>query len=194
MSTAQSVSITLGERFVESVGPIVVKEVRQGLRAKVFAIFFGSLLVVCLSMALVAVAQATESAGIAFGKDFFGGYLTALGAVTFFVIPFVAFRSMVRELEDETWVLLTLTGLGSISIVRGKWVSAMSQALLFGSACAPFVLFCYFLNGIDILQIVAALVLAAGWSAFLTSVGKALQPAASTSAATICRMSMPLRK
>ena len=74
-------------------------------------------------------------AGIAFGKDFFGGYLTALGAVTFFVIPFVAFRSMLRELEDETWVLLTLTGLGSISIVRGKWVSAMSQALLFGSAC-----------------------------------------------------------
>lgn len=166
--------LSASERFVESVGPIVVKEVRQGLRAKVFAIFFGSLLVVCLSMALVAVAQATESAGTAFGKDFFGGYLTALGAVTFFVIPFVAFRSMVRELEDETWVLLTLTGLGAPSIVRGKWVSAMSQALLFGSACAPFVLFSYFLNGIDIVQVVTALVLATGWSALLTAVGVAI--------------------
>ena len=51
-----SAPATLSERFVESVGPIVVKEVRQGLRAKVFALFFGSLLVVCLSMALVAVA------------------------------------------------------------------------------------------------------------------------------------------
>jgi hypothetical protein len=168
------------ERFIESVGPIVVKEVRQGLRAKVFAIFFGTLLVVCLSMALVAVAQASESAGTAFGKDFFGGYLTALGAVTFFVIPFVAFRSMVRELEDETWVLLTLTGLGSISIVRGKWISAMSQALLFGSACAPFVLFSYFLNGIDILQVITALVLATGWSAFSTSVALALATQAHT--------------
>ena len=166
--------LSVSERFVESVGPIVVKEVRQGLRAKVFAIFFGSLLVVCLSMALVAVAQATEAAGTAFGKDFFGGYLTALGAVTFFVSPFVAFRSMVRELEDETWVLLTLTGLGAISIVRGKWVSAMSQALLFGSACAPFVLFSYFLNGIDIVQVVTALLLATGWSALLTSVGVAV--------------------
>lgn len=162
------------ERLIESVGPIVVKEVRQGLRAKVFAIFFGTLLVVCLSMALVAVAQATESAGVAFGKEFFGGYLTALGVVTFFVIPFVAFRSMVRELEDETWVLLTLTGLGAISIVRGKWVSAMSQSMLFGSACAPFVLFSYFLNGIDILQIIAALLLAAGWSALLTATGIAV--------------------
>ena len=164
---------TATERFVESVGPIVVKEVRQGLRAKVFAIFFGTLLVVCLSMALVAVAEASDSA-TAYGKDFFGAYLTALGAVTFFVIPFVAFRSMLRELEDETWVLLTLTGLGSASIVRGKWVSAMSQALLFGSACAPFVLFSYFLNGIDILQIVTGLVLAAGWSACLTALGLAV--------------------
>lgn len=165
---------TATERFVDSVGPIVVKEVRQGLRAKVFAIFFGTLLVVCLAMALVALAQATDSAGIAYGKEFFGGYLTALGAVTFFVIPFVAFRSMVRELEDETWVLLTLTGLGAISIVRGKWVSAMSQALLFGSACAPFVLFSYFLNGIDIVQVVTALVLATGWSALLTAVAIAV--------------------
>ena len=55
--------MTASERFVESVGPIVIKEVRQGLRAKVFAIFFGMLLVVCLSMALVAVAQASDSAG-----------------------------------------------------------------------------------------------------------------------------------
>lgn len=165
---------TASERFIDSVGPIVIKEIRQGLRAKVFALFFGALLVVCWSMALVAAAQATESAGVAFGKDFFGGYLTALGVVTFFVIPFVAFRSMVRELEDETWVLLTLTGLGSSSIVRGKWVSAMSQAVLFGSACAPFVLFCYFLNGIDLVQILTALVLAAGWSALLTSVGLAI--------------------
>ena len=158
----------------------VVKEVRQGLRAKVFALFFGTLLVVCLSMALVAVAEATDSAGVPFGKDFFAGYLSALGVVTFFVIPLVAFRSMMRELEDETWVLLTLTGLGAISIVRGKWVSAMSQALLFGSACAPFVLFSYFLNGIDLLQIVTGLALAAGWSALLTAAGIAVATQAHT--------------
>ena len=56
----------------------------------------------------------------------------------------------------------------------------MSQALLFGSACAPFVLFSYFLNGIDILQIVTALALAAGWSALLTAAGIALATQAHT--------------
>ncbi|MFZ5439457.1 MAG: ABC transporter permease [Myxococcota bacterium] len=159
----------------ERVGPIVVKEVRQGLRAKVFAIFFGTLLAVCFSMALVAFAGAAEAAGgVGWGRGFFSGYLTALGAVCFFVIPFVAFRSMSRELEDETWVLLTLTGLGAHSITRGKWVSALSQAALFGSACAPFVLFSYFLNGIDLLQIVVALVLSMAWTGFLTALALAI--------------------
>ncbi|MBL8915882.1 MAG: hypothetical protein JNM17_34605 [Archangium sp.] len=175
MSTAASPSSSsVTERFIETVGPIVVKEVRQGLRARVFAIFFGTLLVACLSMALIALAEAQDSVGSTFGKDFFGAYLTALGGICFFVIPFVAFRSMARELEDETWVLLTLTGLGPSAITRGKWTSAMSQALLFASACAPFVLFTYFLNGIDLVQIVTALVLAAAYCSFLTGLALAI--------------------
>lgn len=167
-------TLSVSERFADSVGPIVVKEVRQGLRARVFAIFFGTLLVVSLAMALIALADAQDRAGASIGREFFGAYLTALGGICFFVIPFVAFRSMARELEEETWVLLTLTGLGAKSITRGKWTSAMSQALLFASALAPFVLFTYFLNGIDLVQIVSALALSAAWSALLTAIGIAI--------------------
>ncbi|PZR04438.1 MAG: hypothetical protein DI536_34335 [Archangium gephyra] len=162
------------ERFTESVGPIVVKEVRQGLRARVFAIFFGILLSACFAIALVAIGDVSGFAGATAGRGFFASFITALGCVTFFVIPFTAFRSMVRELEDETWVLLTLTGLGAHSITRGKWVSAMSQSLLFSSACAPYVLFSYFLNGVDIVQLVSALLLAAAWSALLTALAIAI--------------------
>jgi len=167
-------TLSVSERVADSVGPIVVKEVRQGLRARVFAIFFGTLLVVSLAMAFIALADAQDRAGTGIGREFFGAYLTALGGICFFVIPFVAFRSMARELEEETWVLLTLTGLGAKSITRGKWTSAMSQALLFASALAPFVLFTYFLNGIDLVQIVAALALSAVWSALLTAIGIAI--------------------
>ncbi|MGV3622822.1 MAG: ABC transporter permease, partial [Archangium sp.] len=162
------------DRFTESVGPIVVKEVRQGLRARVFAIFFGALLTVCFVIALVALGDVSGFAGPHAGRAFFASFVTALGGVTFFVIPFVAFRSMMRELEDETWVLLTLTGLGAHSITRGKWVSAMSQALLFSSACAPYVLFSYFLNGVDLVQLLVALLLAGAWSALLTAVAIAI--------------------
>lgn len=167
-------AVTFSQRIEDSVGPIVVKEVRQGLRAKVFAIFFGLLLSACLVVALVAVSEAADRSGGELGRGFLAAYLAGLGAVCFFVIPFIAFRSMLREREDETWVLLVLTGLGGRNIVRGKWVSAMSQALLFASACAPFVVFSYFLNGIDLPQILLPLLLSAGWTCLLTGVGIAI--------------------
>ncbi len=162
------------ERFTELVGPLVVKEVRQGLRGRVFAIFFGVLLTACFFVALFAWGSATDGMSGRQGRETLALFLAAQGAVCFFIIPFTAFRSMMKELEDETWVLLTLTGLGSRPITRGKWLSAMSQSALYASACAPFVLFSYFLNGVDIPQITASLVLTAGWSAVLTSAAVAI--------------------
>lgn len=172
---------TFGDRVQDRVGPIVVKEVRQGLRAKVFAIFFSVLLTACLVGALIAMAEVSDATGDStHGRIFLAMYLGGLAAVTCFVIPFTAFRSMLREQEEETWVLLLLTGLGGRNIVRGKWVSAMSQALLFASAAAPFVVFTYFLNGIDIPQILAALLLLSAWTCLLTAVGIAIATQAHT--------------
>ena len=167
-------SDVIAERLADLFGPLVVKEVRQGLRGRVFAIFFGVLLAACFFVALFAWGQATPTGSGRYGRDTLALLLGAQGVVCFFIIPFTAFRSMAKELEDETWVLLTLTGLGSRSITRGKWVSAMSQAGLYASACAPFVLFSYFLNGVDIQQLVVALVLTAGWSALLSAVAVAI--------------------
>jgi ABC-type transport system involved in multi-copper enzyme maturation permease subunit len=167
--------MSFGERLIDRVGPIVLKEVRQGLRAKVFATFFAVLLITCLLVALVAVAQESGRAGDnTLGRNFLRLYLMGLSAVTCFVVPFTAFRSMLREQEEETWVLLLLTGLGGCNIVRGKWVSAMSQALLFASAAAPFVVFTYFLNGIDIPQVIISLLMLAGWTCLLTALAIAI--------------------
>jgi hypothetical protein len=77
---------------------------------------------------------------------------------------------MAREREDETWVLLTLTGLGPRSILRGKLSSFIVQGMLYGSAAGPFLLFCYYLNGIDLPTILLCVVVGAAWQLFLTSV------------------------
>ncbi len=160
-------AVTFSERLAEVAGPIVVKEVRQGLRARVFAIFFGLLLLGCLVVALVAAAEFDRSRSAELGPDYFRLFLAALALVEFFVIPYTAFRAMSREREDETWVLLVLTGLGPRRIVRGKVSSALAQGLLYASACAPFVLFSYYLNGIDLPTVLVALVMAAAWSCLL---------------------------
>lgn len=159
--------------FPERVSPLVVKELRQGLRGKAFAIAFGLVLAACFTIALVAAVFTTVQASGG-GRAVFAGFLTAQAVACFFVIPFTAYRAMTRELEDETWVLLALTGLGARAIVRGKWVSALGQVLLFASACTPFIVFSYFLNGVDLVQIATALVMTAAWAALLCAVGVAL--------------------
>src|SRR5439155_10883556 len=45
--------------------------------------------------------------------------------------------------------------------------------LLYASACAPFVLFSYYLNGIDLPTVLVALVMAAAWSCLLVCLGVA---------------------
>lgn len=166
-------SVAFSERLAEAAGPIVVKEVRQGLRARVFSIFFGLLLFGCLVVALIAAAQFDRDPMRDLGPDYFRLFLAALAIVEFFVIPYTAFRAMSREREEETWVLLALTGLGPRRIVRGKITSALAQGLLYASACAPFVLFSYYLNGIDLPTVLTGLVMSAAWSTVLVCLGVA---------------------
>jgi len=157
-----------GERVGERVNPIIVKEIRQGLRTRAFWIFFSLMLFACLVVSLVA--AATTEAYSNDGKAYFIAYDVCLALVLFFVIPYSAYRSMAREREEETWVLLTLTGLGPKAILRGKMGSFMLQGGLYASAAAPFLLFSYYLNGVDLPTIVLGVAAAITWQLFLTSV------------------------
>jgi hypothetical protein len=170
MSTAAPDALDrLSEAVAERSNPIVVKEVRQGLRTRAFWVFFILMLVANLFISLVAVAFAQDEREV--GPVAFGAYFAALALVQFFVIPYVAFRSMAREREDETWVLLTLTGLGPRRILRGKLASAVLQGLLYASVAAPFLLFSYYLNGIELPAILVTLAVSVAYQVFLTSIG-----------------------
>jgi hypothetical protein len=157
-----------GEQLSERLNPILVKEVRQGLRTKVFWIFFSLLLFTCLSIALAVYASA-HAFDLKSGLVAFGFFFATLGLVLFFVIPYTAYRSMSREAEEETWVLLTLTGLGPRKILGGKLQSFVVQGLLYASAAAPFLLFSYYLNGIDLPTIVVTAFVAVAYLVFLVS-------------------------
>jgi hypothetical protein len=173
VSAAAAAQLPWGEKVAEAVGPIVVKEVRQGLRARVFVITFALLLAGCLLLAIVAVADTAGGRDEA-GKRYFGLFFSALAVIEFFLIPYAAYRGMAREREEETWVLLALTGLPARHIVRGKIASALAQGLLYASAAAPFVVFSYFLNGIDLPAVLLSLTLGAVWSWLLVSVAVGL--------------------
>ena len=162
-----------GEELADRINPIVVKEVRQGLRTRVFWIFFSLMLVACLFISLFAFAASTGLADRT-GQATFIAYFVCLGFVQFFVIPYVAYRSMAREAEDETWVLLTLTGIGPRRILAGKLGSSVLQGVLYSSAATPFLLFSYFLNGIDLPTIIVGVLVAMAYQVFLVSVSVSL--------------------
>jgi hypothetical protein len=157
-----------GQRMADRVNPIVVKEIRQGLRTRTFWVFFALMLLACLVISLIAFATADGVGNN--GRYYFFAYYLCLGLVQFFVIPYSAYRSMSREREEETWVLLTLTGIGPHRILRGKMGSFMLQGLIYASAAAPFLLFSYYLNGIDLPTIVLTVISGATYQLFLTSV------------------------
>ncbi len=173
MSTAVKTGAlaSLSERLGDRINPLVVKEIRQGLRTRLFWVCFGLMLVACVMLSLMAYADVRDSGYQPKGRTYFFTYFVCLGLVHFFIIPYSAYRSLAREREDETWVLLALTGLGPRRILRGKVTSFLAQAALYASAVGPFLLFSYYLNGIDLPTILTVLTLGAAWLVFLTVLG-----------------------
>lgn len=171
MSASTGEAAPLLQRLGDGLNPLVVKEVRQGLRTRVFWVCFTLMLVACLLLSLSAYVNARREGFTTYGKGYFLAYYMCLGLVHFFVIPYSAYRSLAREREEETWVLLVLTGLGPRRILRGKVLSFLVQAALYGSAVGPFLLFSYYLNGVALPSILLVLLLGGAWLAFLTVLG-----------------------
>ncbi|NVJ25251.1 ABC transporter permease [Myxococcus sp. AM011] len=163
-------SASFQERWGDRLNPLVVKEVRQGLRTRIFWASFGLNLIACVVLALVAFVQTRELSFSHHGQGYFFAFFICLAVAHYFVIPYGAYRSLAREREDDTWVLLVLTGLGPRRILRGKVASALVQAGLYASAVGPFLLFSYYLNGISLPSILTVLGLGGTWLVFLTVV------------------------
>ncbi len=165
------------ERVAEWAGPLVVKEVRAGLKSRAFAIAFGLQLLVGFVVTLGNAAVAASRESPPKGAENFLGTTAAFVLFGELLIPFIAYRAMVREREDETWVLLVLTGLGTDGIVRGKQLSAWVQLGLGAAATAPFMLLSYLLSGIGLMNVLVGVWWHLGVATCLTSfaVGLAAQ-------------------
>jgi len=151
----------------DRVNPLVVLELRRGLRARTFSAAFVLLLAGGAITALIAYASYDGRGGRVGSRSFFALYI-GLAAMAFFVLPYGAFRSLSREREENTWPLLVLTGLGPRRILAGKVGSTLLQALLYASALAPFLLFSYLLQGVDLVTVALLIGVSAAFQIFLT--------------------------
>lgn len=153
--------------LAERANPIVLLEVRRGLRTKTFTVAFVLLLTISTLASLIAFGVYEAGSGSA-GQGTFIALFSALCGVCFFMLPYTAFRSLVREREDKTWPLIVLTGLPPRRILAGKIGSTLLQALLYASVIAPFLLFAYLLQGVSLVVVGALLGAAFALHLFMT--------------------------
>lgn len=150
--------MTRDDAWSDALNPAVVKDLRQALRTRSFWGWFAALLcaLVVLSLRIALLARHDGSVD---GREALSRYMDVLALVQFVILPYSAFLQLSRERTDPGWALLVLTGLGARRIIYGKLTAHWLRASLFASASAPFLLFCYALQGVSLLELVSILVL-----------------------------------
>jgi len=136
--------------FPDSLSPMVVKELRQGLRTRMFG-----LVMVLLHLLLVMFTLISGGSGNA---DTVSGWFDGIITLTLCVIlPLRGFSAVADEIKAGTLDMLALTSLSAGRIIFGKWASIVSQSLLLAFSILPYVVARYFFGGLDLFAEVSVL-------------------------------------
>ncbi|MDB6120554.1 MAG: hypothetical protein JWO08_4335 [Verrucomicrobiaceae bacterium] len=161
--------------FADWLPPMLVKELRQGLRANVFVWSFVALQA---AMILLLGLRLTARDGSDVLSDELDQYQwMAIGAALVVLLPLRGVTAISEESRQQTLDLVQLTHMSSLRLVFGKWLALVSQTLLLVTALLPYQVLYYFVGGVDVvmnLQVLGWLVLA---SLLLTALCLAVSPA-----------------
>jgi hypothetical protein len=168
------------ERWSDRLNPIVVREVRQSVKTRLFLAAFLLLLGTTwfLSTAMI-VSNASRMQYFELGPDFCGWYVIGLLFCLVFVAPFGAYFSMVQEFRDRAFEVLAISTLTPNRIIVGKLQGALVMMLIYGSAIAPYFCLSYLLGGLSLVDLAVTLLvvslLAVGMSLFAVMLGSLAQ-------------------
>jgi len=146
--------------------PILVKEVRQMVRAREFNYAFGIALLIGLLVAFLGLADAVNSIGTS-GSRVFIALMVCLGILGFVVVPAGTFSTLRTEKADQTLDLITQTSLTPRRIVFGKLLTQWVKLTTLFAGMAPFIAMSFLLGGIDLLTILVALTVLFMWAMWM---------------------------
>ncbi len=147
--------------FSDRLSPMLVKELRQGLRTHLFVTAFMLLqgfMFLCILMA--------SADGSSVASGFFWFFIV----VTFVVVqPLRGFGALSNEYTLNTMDLIQLTHMDALRITWGKWLALNAQTLLMMVAVLPYLVLRYFFGSVDLVSDLALLGLFTISSLFLSS-------------------------
>lgn len=153
--------------FSDKLSPMLVKELRQGLRAKTFVIVFLALQGLLTFVLLIAMGASSSADGgnVVSSVIFFFFSLAVL-----VVQPLRGIGTLHNEIRGSTIDLMVLTRMGTWRIVLGKWVAIVSQSALLLAAIAPYLILRYFFGRMELFAELLLMMLVFLGSAVFTAV------------------------
>lgn len=143
--------------FPDRLSPMVVKELRQGLRTRAFS---SILLLLHVLLILVTLMTAVADGSADDIRWLYDGIATL---VLCLVLPFRVSNALAEEIKHGTLDMLMLTRISPGRIVLGKWASVVLQSLLITLSLAPYIVARYVFGGLELAP--ELLLLAAKWLA-----------------------------
>ena len=141
--------IALLDRLDDRLSPMLVKELRQGIKSRAFAISFmlmQGLMVFCVLMYLLALDNASD-------RQFFDALFWACVSIPLVLImPMRGNNAIQGEVKEKTLELILLTRLSAWRIILGKWASLFTQTLLIACAILPYAVLRYFLGSVNVAE------------------------------------------
>ncbi len=135
-------------------GAILVKEARQSVRSRfVVAVQFLFLTVLVVVLGAVLLGSNAGDMNRGLGRDVFVWLNVLLHVVCVMCVPLYVGVRLAAERDNTNVDLMFSTTLRPWSVILGKTCSGLLVGLLAVSACAPFMVLCYFLRGVDLATI-----------------------------------------
>lgn len=131
--------------FPDALSPMVVKELRQGLRTRMFVVVM--LLMHVLMVIITLMGGGSQNAeGITALSD---GIITM---ILCFILPMPALNALALEVKKNTLETLVLTELSAWRIVFGKWGSVALQSAVVALSLMPYVVARYVFGGMAMFE------------------------------------------
>jgi hypothetical protein len=162
--------------FADWLSPMLVKELRQGVRSRVFMTAFyltQGFMILCVIFSLVAAGDGQNRSAFGFLT---GLFWFLIGVPLILLMPLRGFGALYGEIKNGTLELVFLTRLSALRIAAGKWMALMVQTLLLVCSVLPYVLLRYFLGGVNVVDDLQNLVFLLFISGMLTAVTVAVSP------------------
>jgi hypothetical protein len=162
--------------FPDRLSPMMVKELRQGLRAKAFVTVF-LVLQALLGLILLAASAGASSdqAGTVVSQVIFVFFSLAVLVIQ----PLRGIGALSSEIKGNTIDLMVLTRLSSLRIVAGKWIALVGQSALLVATIVPYLILRYYFGGMNLFAELVLVLLVFLLSAALTAVTVGLSASSS---------------